>query len=99
MIGKEKKDLNDFSLSQLQILLKHLRLGFDHLKLVLTAKQMNELLGWCRLSQEQEEQMSAGRVELLGNMSLFINTILQVRLELGWDFRLASDAALVPSKC
>lgn len=37
---------------------------------------MDELLGWCRLSQEQEEQMSAGRVELMGNMSLIINTIL-----------------------
>lgn len=75
-MGKEKQCLEDFSLPQLNILLKHLRLGYDHLKLLLTANQLEELLDWCDLSEEQKVLISATKIEKLGNMSLIINTIL-----------------------
>lgn len=76
MQNKEKSQLEDFSLSQLNILLKHLRLGLDHLKLILTPKQLEQLFKWCDLEENQKKQISTDRIETLGNMSLIINTIL-----------------------
>jgi hypothetical protein len=76
MIRKEKRNFEDLSLPQLHILLKHLSLGSDHLKLLLAPKQLNELYQACRLAEEQQEQIAANRLETLGNMSLTINTIM-----------------------
>lgn len=76
MPNKEKTKLEDFSLSQLNILLKHLRLGQDHLKLLLTPKQLQELFKWCDLEEGHKKQISTNKVETFGNMSLIINTIL-----------------------
>ncbi|OJU80695.1 MAG: hypothetical protein BGO10_02645 [Chlamydia sp. 32-24] len=72
----EKRKLDDLSLPQLQMLLKHLRLGFDHVELLLSEEQLNDLLNWSKISEEHEDRISSNRVELLGNMSLIINTIL-----------------------
>lgn len=72
---REKTKLEDFSLSQLNILLKHLRLGPDHLKLILTPKQLHDFFNWPDL-KSQKEEISADKIEKLGNMSLIINTIL-----------------------
>jgi len=58
------------------MVLKHLRLGADHLKRMLTEKQYNELLKWCELTRDQNNQIATDTVERLGNMSLIINTIL-----------------------
>lgn len=76
MTNKEKTKLEDFSLSQLNILLKHLRLGQDHLTLLLTPKQLDELFKWCDLEDDQKNQISTDKLETSGNMSLIINTIL-----------------------
>jgi hypothetical protein len=76
MQNKEKKKLEDFSLPQLNTLLKHLRLGYDHLKMLLTPKQMKELFIWYDLEENKKKQIAADRIETLGNMSLIINTIL-----------------------
>ncbi len=76
MQNQEEKKLEDFSLPQLNILLKHLRMGQDHLKLLLTPKQLKDLFHWCDLEKEEKKQISADRIEKLGNMSLIINTIL-----------------------
>lgn len=76
MQSKEKTKLEDFSLPQLNILLKHLRLGQDHLNIILSPKQFQELFDWCALEEDQQKKMSADKLEKLGNMSLIINTIL-----------------------
>jgi hypothetical protein len=76
MPHKEKTKLEDFSLSQLHILLNHLRLGVDHLKFLLTPKQLKELFTWWDLDEEQKKQIYTDKIETLGNMSLIINTIL-----------------------
>lgn len=76
MQNKKKEKLEDFSLHQLNILLKHLRLGQDHLKALLISQQLKELFHWCDLEIEQKQQIATDRIEKLGNMVLIINTIL-----------------------
>lgn len=76
MLRKEKKKIEDLSLPQLHVLLKHLNLGSDHLKLLLTSNQLEELYQTCRLAEKHHEQIAANRIETLGNMSLTINTIM-----------------------
>lgn len=75
-MNEHEKQLTDFSLPQLHMVLKHLRLGVDHLKLMLTKNQYKELLKWCELTRDQKKQIATDTVERLGNMSLIINTIL-----------------------
>lgn len=76
VITRQKEHLKDFDLSQLQILFKHLTLGQDHLKSLLTTRQLEDLFNWGELREEHKKQILATRVEKFGNMSLIINTIL-----------------------
>lgn len=75
-MGKEKQRLEDFDLPQLQLLFKHIGLGRDHLKSLLTRKQLADLLKWGELCDEDKKQIFATKVEKFGSLSLIINTIL-----------------------
>lgn len=55
---KEKTKLEDFNISQLNILLKHLRLGPDHLKLILTPHQLQDFFNWFDLKDQKKANFS-----------------------------------------
>jgi hypothetical protein len=76
MSSKSKQYLEDFDLRQLEILFKHVSLGHDHLKTILTKKQLADLFEWGDIRDEHKRQILATKAEKLGNMSLIINTIL-----------------------
>ncbi|HRD70801.1 MAG TPA: hypothetical protein PK657_11715 [Legionella sp.] len=68
--------IEHLNLSELNILLGHLRLGEAHLKDQLSKEQFNSLLHLGSLNLEQKINVSSNKAEKSGNVALVLNTII-----------------------
>lgn len=68
--------LEHLNLSELNILLGHLRLGEGHLKSQLSEEQFRSLLQLGSLNLEQKLNVSANKIEKSGNLAVVLNTIV-----------------------
>ena len=68
--------LESLNLTELDILLAHLRLGSGHLESQLDEEQLSSLLSLGSLSYEQLNNISSNRLEKSGNVALVLNTVI-----------------------
>lgn len=68
--------LENLNLSELEILLAHVRLGEGHLKKQLNPSQFEHLLRLGTLNLEQKQKVSSNKIEKSGSIALVLNTII-----------------------
>src|SRR5579883_564925 len=75
MNKKKNHIINKLNFLELRILLEHIRLGKDHLEKYLTNAQLERLLGYGELSNNQYADIKPDPLERKGNFMLMLNTI------------------------
>ncbi|MDF2529524.1 MAG: hypothetical protein K0Q57_404, partial [Gammaproteobacteria bacterium] len=70
------RPLKELSVLELNTMLKHIRLGQEHLKKYLKGKQFNELLDLASLDEKQKKRISSDNQEKAGNIAVVLNAVI-----------------------
>jgi hypothetical protein len=68
--------LEDLTILELNTMLKHIRLGQEHLRKYLKAKQFNELLSLACLDEKQKQHIASDKQEKTGNIAVILNAVI-----------------------
>ncbi|MBA3238037.1 MAG: hypothetical protein H0T62_06765 [Parachlamydiaceae bacterium] len=71
-----KLSLSNLDLIELQVFLEHIRLGPDHVKLLLNKKQFSEVIELGYITLQQLKEVKTDKNEKFGNLALVLNTII-----------------------
>jgi hypothetical protein len=75
-MSETENPLQSLKIRDLTAILKHIRLGKDHLNQALSPDEMDDLLDEGRLKKQQRENIKSDKQEKAGNIALVLNTIL-----------------------
>ncbi len=98
-----KEDIRELNLKELNCLLKHLKLGSDHLKRKLNPDQFKELLKWVPIEEKQETRIEDNKKGKVSHFMPVLNTIftsifgaaLGFSAMIGYDLSIPTRIAII----